>query len=234
MSNKISEGRAKERLYESLSAVMDTQVSELELHRVLSGIASDKDVRKKAMHYQRIGDSIRNETNRFSDVDLTASINRAIEAEVVLNTPASGVPSDRTRSFMRAFKKWTGRHESFGKVAVAASVFFAVILGSRNYFSPQDDLAFTASTSVSPSTATLVQPIQLSTKGYAASGILAGYPSHKHDTIPPEQLAYAQSIADIATRERFRAYALQHAELSVMSTGQSVLPFARLTSFDVQ
>ncbi|MGB1271460.1 MAG: hypothetical protein ACPG5T_05255, partial [Endozoicomonas sp.] len=109
---------------------------------------------------------------------------------------------------------------------------FAMIVGLRNVNAPQDEPVIAMNGS-----ATLSQPIQLNPgiqNSLGASGIRAGYNSRQHDSITPEQLAYAQSIADRATRERFRAYALQHAELSAINHGQSILSFARLASFDTQ
>ena len=121
---------------------------------------------------------------------------------------------------------------SLGKVAIAASVVFAVVIGVRNSNPPPDLQVLAENEPV-----TLTQPVQLAQSGhndFGALGIRAGYNSRQHDGITPEQVAYAQSLADRATRERFHAYALQHAELSAMGRGQSILSFARLTSFDNQ
>ena len=233
MSDKNSDNRSRERLHESLSAVLDGQASDFELRRVLDGIHTDDGLRETAMRYQRIGDSIRRENSRFADIDLSAGIRAAIDSE-------PSYAADRSQAEQRwllgskTVRRLSSWSDSLGRVAVAASVVFAVVLGTRSYTTSQD-VALVADAGLPSSTATLSQPIQVNHNGYAASGILAGYNSRQgEDSISPEQLAYAQSVADRATRERFRAYALQHAELSVMSTGQGVLPFARLTSFDVQ
>ncbi|WP_263078783.1 sigma-E factor negative regulatory protein [Endozoicomonas sp. Mp262] len=227
MSDKNSESHARERLNEALSASMDGQASELELHRVLDTFADDGQLRNKARRYQLIGDSVRRDVNEFASIDLSKGVMASLEQEESLSSFDSGSQRTKPAWFAGIIDNWAG---AFGRVAVAASVVFAVVLGVHNQNTEQD-VAMVADSS---SPATLNQPVQISTNDYGASGILAGYSSKQHDSISPEQLAYAQSIADRATRERFRAYALQHAELSVMSTGQGVLPFARLTSFDVQ
>ena len=237
MSEKKPQDLALERLKESLSVTLDGQASELELRRVLDGVSYDDELRSTANRYQLIGDAIRGETSQFAGVDLSGGIMGAIEREDQA-TSGSGQSARTAREDQEAqgrssvlvmLDDWWS---SLGRVAMAASVAFAVVFGVRNVQMSQD-----AQTLAVNDPTVLSQPVQLTSSpdnSYGASGILAGYNSRQHDSITPEQLAYAQSIADQATKERFRAYALQHAELSAIHGGQGVLPFARLTSFDTQ
>lgn len=238
MGNNSSENLAKERLYESLSAIVDGQASDVELSRVLDEMLSDADLRNKVMRYQRIGDAIRRENNHFASVDLTGRISHAIEREPVLASKSRNRQPSRLSVFINALKDKFHWSESIGKPIIAASVFFTVILGTRSYMAPHDNLELVADRDVLPSTTTLIQPIQVNRLGYAASGIRAGYStttnSQNSEDISQEQLTYARRAADNAAKERFRAYALQHAGSSMMTMGQGLLPFARLTSFDVQ
>lgn len=237
MSEKSSQGQAsemseKQRLKESLSVALDGQANELELRRVLDGVGHDDELRSTANRYQLIGDAVRGETSQFTGIDLSAGVMGAIErgeqAGGWANRGEEAKASRQDKSSALAIP--AGWWSSVGRVAVAASVAFAVVFGVRNVQFNQD-----VQTIAVNDPAVLSQPVQLSSgSGYGASGILAGYSSRQHDSITPEQLAYAQSIADQATKERFRAYALQHAELSAVHGGQGVLPFARLTSFDTQ
>lgn len=234
MSDKSSQDHARERQKESLSVTLDGQASELELRRVLDGVGYDDELRSTANRYQLIGDAIRGETNQFAGIDLSAGIMGAIEREdQAASWSEQGSKADREKSGTSSvLAMLDGWWSSLGRVAMAASVAFAVVFGVRNVQINQD-----VQTLAVNDPAVLNQPVQLTSGGsssYGASGILAGYNSRQHDTITPEQLAYAQSVADQATKERFRAYALQHAELSAVHGGQGVLPFARLTSFDTQ
>jgi sigma-E factor negative regulatory protein RseA len=234
MSEKSSQDQARERLKESLSVSLDGHASELELRRVLDGVGYDDELRSTASRYQLIGDAIRGETNQFAGVDLSAGIMGAIEREDQAASWADqGSKATREESGKASvLTMLDGWWSSLGRVAMAASVAFAVVFGVRNVQINQD-----AQTLAVSDPTVLNQPVQLTTgggSGYGASGILAGYNSRQHDSITPEQLAYAQGIADQATKERFRAYALHHAELSAVHGGQGVLPFARLTSFDTQ
>ena len=234
MSEKSSENQAENRLRESLSVTLDGQASELELRRVLDGVGYDDELRSAAARYQLIGDAIRGETNQFAKVNLTAGVMEAIEQEEI-DQVVAGTATRQTRdinspSIVSALDNWWS---SLGRVAMAASVAFAVVFGVRNLNTTTE----TQYVAVNEPT-TLSQPLSLASGGqnsYGASGIRAGYNSKQHDSVTPEQLAYAQSVADRATKERFRAYALQHAELSAINNnGQGILPFARLTSFDAQ
>lgn len=228
MSDQGSASHARERLNEALSATLDGQASEWELRQVL-GRLDDPSLRAKAQRYQLAGDALRRDVNAFAAVDLSQSISAALADD-----PPLGQSAAPSRSSLLS---WTGRFlerraGQLGRVAIAASVVLAVVLGGR-YQKIQQEEPLTVADSATPGV--LNQVLQINANDYGASGILAGYGSQSsNETLSPEQLAQAQSIADRAIRERFRAYALQHAELAAMSTGQVILPFARLTSFDVQ
>ena len=236
MSEKNASHQSSERLHDALSAVMDGQASEFELHRVLDSLQSNDALRETAMRYQRMGDALRHETNPYANVDISRGVMAAIDLEERVATRSHWRTERNSLIGVGAFARMMeSLNGSFGRVAVAASVVFAVVLGTRSYNSSSvDPTALVAD--AGSNGMTLSQPIQVNTPHYGGSGILAGYggASQQNDSISPEQIAYAQRVADRATRERFRAYALQHAELSAMTNGQGVLPFARLTSFDVQ
>ena len=230
MSEKPSHNHARDRLNESLSATLDGQASELEMRRVLDRLGSDDDLRDTARRYQMTGDVMRRESNQFMNVDLSASIRERIEQEEVTHQKPEQTtvkPVGKLGNVASLLDNWWS---SLGRVAVAASVAFAVVVGVRN-FNQVEDVQTVAT--VSDQT-TLSQPLQIGRSDLGAEGVRAGYNSRQHDTITPEQLAQAQNVASRATRERFRAYALQHAEMNAIQGGQGILPFARLTSFDAQ
>ena len=230
MSEKPSHNHVRDRLNESLSATLDGQASELEMRRVLEKLGSDDDLRATARRYQLVGDAVRHETSQFMNIDLSASIRDRVEREEVTHQMQDQPQIQPVGRMTNVVSLLDGWWSSMGRVAVAASVAFAVIVGVRN-FNQVEEVHTVADVS---DQATLTQPLQISRNEYGASGIRAGYNSREHDTITPEQLAQAQNVASRATRERFRAYALQHAEMSAVQGGQGMLPFARLTSFDTQ
>lgn len=232
MSEKGSS--ARERLKESLSVSLDGQASELELRRVLDGISTDDSLRALAGRYQLIGDAVRGKSSKFAGVDISGGVMAAIEqdgAAPVKPAVTSAEVTDHAEDSPKgnfAQRLWT----SLGKVAVAASIAAAIIIGVRTINLTQDVPLL-----AEQEPTVLTQPVQLAQSGlndYGAASILAGNSPESRDNISPEQLAHAQKLANKATRERFRAYALQHAELSAVGGAQSILSFARLTSFDNQ
>lgn len=235
MSGIDPQGRSEKRLRESVSATLDGNASEMELQRVLTGIKNDDGLRSLVGRYQLIGDAIRGQANPYANVDISQRVISVIDSDerdasdVTQPSAANdnkAVPNPKNLSAIE--KSWS----LLGKSAVAASVVFAVILSVRTSNHSVDVPIIAVN---EPST--LTQPLQLmqtSDNGFGAASIRAGYNSKSHDSVTPEQLAYAQRIADRATHERFHAYVLQHAELAAMGHGQSVLSFARLTSFDNQ
>ena len=226
MGEKSSHDHARERLRESLSAAMDGEAGEFEMRRVLDRLDSDEELRDTARRYQMVGDMIRHEANDFMSVDLTAGIREQLKDEKV-----GSVDSDTAKPvYGKVVSLFDRFWERTGQVAVAASVTFAVILGVKQY-NADPEAEYLADTG---SQSTLYQPFQVKPGGYGASSIQAGYNSRQHSSISSEQLAQAQDVASRAIRERFRAYALQHAELSTMYSGQASLPFARLTTFETQ
>lgn len=219
----MDEKSASEQLKESLSVSLDGQASELELRRVLAGIDDDS-LRSLAGRYQLIGDAVRGKTNRFAGVDISRGVMAAIEQEELAPSEQPAPADAQSGGFARRFWSYTG------KVALAASVAAAVIIGVRT-----NNMTHDAPLLAEQEPAVLTQPVQLAQSGlsdYGAVSVQAGNSAESRDNITPEQLAYAQSLANQATRERFRAYALQHAQLSAVGGAQSVLSFARLTSFD--
>jgi len=225
----MSDKSAREQLKESLSVSLDGQASELELRRVLEGINNDDSLRSLAGRYQLIGDAVRGKTSKYAGVDISRGVMAAIEQEEAAPV-RQAQPKDsavaQSGNFAQRF--WA----SLGKVALAASVAAAVIVGVRT-----SNLTPEAPLLAEHEPAVLTQPVQLAQTGlrdYGVASVRAGNNAESRDNITPEQLAYAQILANQATRERFRAYALQHAELSAVGGAQSILSFARLTSFDNQ
>ena len=221
------DSQAKDRLHESLSVFMDGEASASDEMSVLEKMESDVQLGKTAMRYRQIGDCIRRENSGFEDVDLSAKISAAID-----NEPSfTGISLDEAAPV--PFYMKTGFIGAVGKIIMPVVVVFAVIIGVRNYtMLPYEE--FVADNSMQPSITASGQAIQNKPNAYAGTDILAGYNTNLNRHSFQEYGSYSDESVDQGVRDRFRAYALQHAELSVVSVGQGMLPFARLTSFDVQ
>ncbi len=201
------------RLKESLSALMDNEANELEMHRVLDHLQKDEAFRQTAFSYQLIGETLRKENNAFAGIDISSAVSDAIGQEPAVNTE----------------ERFTGRWQSLGRFAVAASVTLAVIVGVQLWNGQQAG---------QPEVAVVQEPVQPVAQDtgslvadYGAVGVLAGYGTEQKG-LTPSQLNRARVFADNVARERFSAYMLQHAEQQSSYTAQGMLPFVRAASFE--
>ncbi|MCL6270185.1 sigma-E factor negative regulatory protein [Sansalvadorimonas sp. 2012CJ34-2] len=216
------------RLRESLSALMDGEANELEMRRVLDRLDQDQDLRETAFSYQRIGETIRNEQNAYSGIDLSSSISAALEDEPV---PAVEQPAQQKASIQTVRK--TGLAANLGRFAIAASVAVATVVGVQTWnIASRTDNGFGSGTEV----ASVTEPAGYPTGNlpsadmFGARGLQAGL-GISQTSLTPEQMSQARGYADRVAQERFRAYMLEHAEQSTAQSGNGVMPFLRAASF---
>lgn len=117
---------SREVLDESVSAVMDGEADELELRRVLAAAGEDAAVRERWARYQ-LARAVMHKQTVVPGLDLASAVSAAIAAE---ETPSAAPAAPPTRS------GWA----QFGRMAVAASVTLAVLVGVR-FYNGQDDAA---------------------------------------------------------------------------------------------
>ncbi len=216
---------ARMRLRESLSALMDGEANELEMRRVLDrlGQDQDQDLREAALSYQRIGETIRNEENAFSGIDLSASISSALADEPAPVLDEQGDQSASSRGIART--GWAG---NLGRFAIAASVAMATVVGVQTWNVATRSDESSGGTEV----ASVAYPSgNLPTADmFGARGLVAGLGSPQ-TSLTPEQMSKARGYADRVAQERFRAYMLEHAEQTSAQTGKGVMPFVRAASY---
>lgn len=167
---------SREVLDESVSAVMDGEADELELRRVLAAAGEDAAVRERWARYQ-LARAVMHKQTVVPGLDLASAVSAAITAE---ETPSAAPP---TRS------GWA----QFGRMAVAASVTLAVLVGVR-FYNGQDDAA-----ALSPQLAqqpTLPQQELRPVVAPQGPAVLASYPA-----APVEALPAAPAEADELLRE---------------------------------
>lgn len=109
--------------FESLSALMDGEASELELRRALKEAANDAEMSETWRRYH-LARSLLKGQQIESAVDISGSVMAAIDEQERAATSA-----DQTARF--------GWLQSAASVAVAASVTFAVLLGVQNFSSTE-------------------------------------------------------------------------------------------------
>ncbi|WP_461536991.1 sigma-E factor negative regulatory protein [Spongorhabdus nitratireducens] len=248
------------RVKESVSAVLDGETNELELHRVLTQLDRGSEVRQAAYRYSLIGEVIRGRGGEsLYTEDLSSRIRSAIDDEFVFDEAlasdadsqsmaqqvAAAINSDSSSELNKESNVVPVRRQwlyNMGRVAVAASVTLAVLVGARNYdtFVAPDAQNSAAQLAASGVAAPAVNASE--TTSYApsfardsmpvgASRVLAGYDSKPGHMVPSsDQLARAEAISSIAARKRFESYMLQHAEQMSLHNDQGLLPFARVAA----
>lgn len=206
---------------ESLSALMDDELSELELQRLLKQPVSEEALaamrRYQAVHAVLAGQGA------LAKLDVRAGVAAALEAEPPLAHPelqnSSAIPTV------------TLRRQLFGGVAVAASVAFAVIFSAQLMreqppVASPPALAQAASGPASSAVAPALVSVPRDTALVASDGVpLRGAPL---DVTPVTE----QTMSDEHLR-RLNSYLMRHAEHAALSNGQTTVPFARLVGHEI-
>lgn len=136
----------RESLRESLSAVMDNEADELELHRVLAA-GDESEMRSTWSRYQ-IARAVMHKELQEPRLDIAAGVMAALADEKIPVQPVS---------------RWSG----LGRLAIAASVTLAVLAGVRFY--NQDQITGTEmAQQVAPSNNLIIPHVQ-------GPAVLAGY-----------------------------------------------------------
>lgn len=111
-----------ETAYESLSALMDNEVEDLELRRLLKQYADQPELRDKWARYQLVSGALSSNFSTDTDTELSKQIAQAIENEPhhqkTIGAPA---PNSDAWRFLKPM----------GSAAIAASVAFLVVFGAQ-------------------------------------------------------------------------------------------------------
>lgn len=204
---------SQENLNQSLSALMDSETDELELHRVLQA-CDEPELRAKWSRYQIARASMHNEALHVQ-ADLSANIMAAINAEPAL----SAAQADTAETLKQPRKTWATPW--LGRVAVAASVTIAVLGGVRfyNHDAAQQEVILAHSEQRLPTSIQSASPV-----------VLASYSAQGEKT----PVAQAVSGQDVWYGSRLPSYLRQHAQQTSISQTEIGLPYARAASLEGQ
>lgn len=205
-----------ESLRETVSALMDDEAEQLELRRVLHAGEQDEEVRRTWERYQ-MARSVMHKESWQPNIDLSAGIAAALADE---SSPAVA-PVRNAR--------WKTQ---LGRVAVAASVTVAVLVGVRmvNQDTAMDASIASAERSAPAVSAASVSAVAASApaNGSVRAGpVLAGFSS-----LDGQSEKQAKPAAPSAWQEqRIGDYLRRHAESSAQAAPQLV-PYARAASLE--
>jgi sigma-E factor negative regulatory protein RseA len=197
-----------DKLRESISALVDGEASEMDLHRVLKASETEDSVRQSWRHYQAISAVIKNEQHSLLQIDISAGVKLAIADD---KKTVGGRISEMLKPMM--------------SVAVAATVTVAILTGTQIYQGANGvgnaSLNEVATTENFNSSAPVIAgqfnnlaiPASVSTDVYA-----------KPSQAQLDKRVYADAVAE----QRLHSYIYRHVENSSLSTGSGVMPFARV------
>lgn len=116
-------------LTESLSALMDNEASELELQRLLKALDANPDLRNTWSRYQLASAGLKGKLPMLADGDFAARVSAALVVEETYSNTASPVSVSSEGAVALPVHWW----QQVGRVAIAASVAGALIVGVQQY-----------------------------------------------------------------------------------------------------
>lgn len=213
---------ADQSILEPLSALMDNEASELELHRILKQSEGDPALRQTWKRYQAAAGALRNETPAFDYSDFSSRISAALEDEPAHQSSDRDVGGERKHGFLH----------SLGRFAIAASVAGAVVLGvqTTDFTGDAPQLADNQLDAVQPS---LSLPA-----GYKAPEISARTVSvdptiqtnRQRETRNILLVPYKANapVVDKRIHQQLNQYITEHSEHAALNSGRGMMPFARV------
>jgi len=221
----------KERLEQSLSALMDGEATEMETHRLLKALAEDPQLRDRWTRYHMASATIKGDPVTTS-VDYSAAISAAIDQE----------PAHRT-SGLAVFAG------SAGRFAIAASVALVAVFGVQQLNSPNgtslihtgsEISEFAAAETSAENTGPAIQfPSGFQPVINARTVSVGGNNKSSQRTTPvleiqqQAQQQVQQQIKQQYSEAELRAYLnnimTKHSSHAALNSNQGMLPFARLS-----
>ena len=197
-NNTQGKGPMNESVRESLSALMDGEASEIELHRILSCV-EDSELRAAWSGMHRNSDLMRGSA-QIANIDISGAVRRSIGN-------INAVPATE-RSF-------GGVRRSLASFAIAASVTAVVVFSGQQLLTSPDTRA----------PRSIGSPGLVNSP--AAVPVRASFGSRQEQSSRVLQPAAGAGYQEMA-RQRLRKYSQAHVEDAALNTPQGFLPLARV------
>lgn len=226
-------------LAESLSALMDNQASELELQRLLKALDSDSELKSTWSRYQIASAGLKGDIPVLASSDFASRVSAAIAAEETYSAPAISDVAEQTSvagsNVVAMPLRWW---QQAGRVAVAASVAGAVILGVQQYqtlgANPADMAAGTMAAAPAPAVETKAANLPSGINAPALSArtvaVQSGYESRPQESrrvmfVPRQQVApvYNEDVSSYVNQ-----LIQEHTDNASLNSGQGMLPYTRV------
>lgn len=229
---------SSDHLFESLSAMVDNEASELEMRRVLKNMENSPEVLERWRRYHLIGSVMRKELsgNITSPGSLVSSISNSLSRESAEASPSvrGGIVTPANR----------GLRDVVGKTAIAASFAATLVLGF-NYLGTTRNSELQSSTGAFAGTSTPMQAAPAATQSHNVAHAPIGFelPMPEARTVslasgsgaPTSNVdlrslggIYMDDITDYETQEMLNRLLIQHAERASAHGSLGIMPFARV------
>jgi sigma-E factor negative regulatory protein RseA len=229
-------------LEESLSALMDNQASELEIQRLLKALETDPEIKSTWSRFQIASAGLKGELPVLASSDFASRISAAIDAEETYSASAKpAVAPTKVASAVEGGNvvvmptRWW---QQAGRVAVAASVAGALIVGVQQYPSGASQSAQIAANTPAVAPAPSVEnkavnlPSSITAPGLSARtvAVQSGYESRPQESrrvmYVPRQEAAPVYNEDISTY--VNQLIQEHTDNASHNSGQGMLPYTRV------
>jgi sigma-E factor negative regulatory protein RseA len=196
-----------DRMYESLSALMDDEANELELERVLAQVADDSSLRQTWERYNLTQHAMHGHPVAHLDLDISARVQAAL----------AGSQARGTRTALAVLKERMAR--PLISFAVAASVAATVVIGGQQLA----QVGGAGPYGVDRAVATSGSPVGM-LNSLGATAVQASYGTQPIPVLQPATRTAYQELA----QQRLRKYMQEHAEQAALNSPQGLVPFARV------
>ena len=198
-----------DRMYESLSALMDNEANELELERVLAQVAGDAGLRQTWVRYNLTRHAVHGHSIAYVDLDISARVQSALAGS---QTDVSG-----HRTALAVFKQRMVR--PLVSFAVAASVAATVVIGGQQLA----QVGVADPYGVDRPMANGASPVGM-LNSLGATAMQASYGTQPVPVLQPATRTAYQELA----QQRLRRYMQEHVEQVALNSPQGLVPFARV------
>jgi len=198
-----------DRMYESLSAVMDNEANELELERVLVEVASDAGLRQAWVRYNLTRHAVHGHSVAYVDLDISARVQSALAG--------SQMDVSGHRGTLAVFKQRMLR--PIVSFAVAASVAATVVIGGQQLA----QVGVADPYGIDRPMANGASPVGM-LNSLGATAMQASYGTQPVPVLQPATRTAYQELA----QQRLRRYMQEHVEQAALNSPQGLVPFARV------
>lgn len=233
--------KPSDQILESLSAMADSEASEIELRRILRELDEDDSVLDRWQRYNLVGAVMRNEAHSDCSVNLLAGISQELygESTVVTTDEAAHLRTSASGVSTATAPRWP---HLLGQSMVAASVAVVCLLGFQISQSTSDNsgpssmMADTSAVEASHSVADTVPlgfdlplPTARVVSGGNTSSSIPVAQQVQPSVVPGLSRRYGDDLSDVATQRFLDELLIEHAGRASVNGNLGFMPYARVS-----